>query len=87
MTQLKNYPRLWKNKYLQEFICKKDKRDKYYGTPKDEDRFMNLFEDHKQDVENGETMFQFFKRSIIKQKTIRILIKGIVEQTNAQMTY
>ena len=43
MRQLQNYPRLWKNKYLQEFICSKDKQEKYYSSSKDEDRFMKLF--------------------------------------------
>ena len=62
--KLKTYPKLWKIKFVQEFTNNKDRKEQVYGSPLEQERFFNLFNDHH--LEEGESTFAFFKRSVEK---------------------
>ena len=62
--KLKAFPKLWKIKFIQEFTNNKDRKDKVYASPTEQERFFNLFNDHR--IEEGESTFSFYKRSVEK---------------------
>ena len=64
LEKLKKFPKLWKIKFLQEFISNKDKKDKLYVNQDDQDRYYNVFRDHQK--QEDESTFSFYKRSIEK---------------------
>lgn len=83
LEKLKTFPKLWKIKFVQEFTNNKDKKEKIYASAQEQERFFNLFKDHI--IEEGESTFHYFKRSIEKQLMIREVIKGVIQETNDQM--
>ena len=46
MEKLKTFPKLWKIKFVQEFTNDKDKIEKRYTSPQEQERFFNIFNDH-----------------------------------------
>ena len=46
MEKLKTFPKLWKIKFVQEFTNDKDKTEKRYTSPQEQERFFNIFNDH-----------------------------------------
>ena len=83
MEKLKKFTKLWKMKFLQEFISAKDKQDGHYIKQEDQDRYFNVFKDHQ--LGPDQTTYEFFKSAINKQLVIRNLIYHIIKETNEQM--
>ena len=86
LESLKSFPKLWKIKYLQEFISTKDKGRKKYEGPEGEEKFMKLFRDNTFDPSGEETMYSFFRKSIDKQLRMRYLISNVIYETKRQTT-
>ena len=62
----KKYPKVWKVKYVQEFISNENKAKGKYSTPEEQATFMKLFSDNVFDDHGPLTAFEFFKRSFEK---------------------
>jgi hypothetical protein len=85
LETLKSFPKLWRVKYMQEFMSQEDKICKKYASPEGIERFMNLFRDNQYDPNGALSMFEFFKQSVEKQISMRETIKEIIVETNKLM--
>jgi len=82
---LKSYPKVWKNKYIQEFMSNEDRKRRKYGTPEAQEKFLTLFRDNAYDPNGVISMYEFLKQSILKQLRIREKTRGVIEETNRHM--
>jgi hypothetical protein len=75
MEKLKTFPMIWKIKFAQEFTSHKEHKE-VLGDTKMIESFFSRFKDHA--IEEGESTFDFYKRSIYKQMEIRQIVEGVV---------
>jgi len=72
-------------KFVQEFKSKHDQENGKYVTTEGMEKFLVKFKDMRWEKGNEtETLFEFYKRSIVKQKRMRFLIKGILCEMHKQ---
>lgn len=62
--KLKNYNKLWRNKFLQQFISMKDRKKYAALGPNGLDKILDFFPDHK--PADKPNLFHFYKESVEK---------------------
>lgn len=77
--KLQTYNKLWRNKFLQQFICAADRKKYDQMGPNGLDKIFDFFPDHK--PEDKESMFIYFKESVEKQNYFRKLIFNFLDHT------
>lgn len=83
LEKLKTFPKLWKIKFVQEFTNNKDRLEKRYTSAQEQEAYFNVFNDNR--LQEGQTTFDFFKKSIEKQLMIKDAVIGVITETNEQM--
>ena len=74
VQNLKLYPKVWQQKYIQEFQSNEDRLKHRWASPEGQLKFLRFFPDNVFEPNSKESLFEFFKQAVEKQKSMRKVV-------------